>query len=66
MVGKEPLKPVHVAGTTRGEELVQKRGREPGRRESPVGAYRSARDATSINPGDRDPIDPSSPHIPPA
>lgn len=54
----------HSAGTAKGEEWVQKRGREPGRTD-PVTA-RTARDSTSINPELRDPIDPRMPNIPPA
>jgi hypothetical protein len=60
----KPPQPVHVPGIHKGEELVFEAGREPGRggrRE-----YRLARDSTSINPADRQPIDPSMPNIPPA
>ena len=53
----------HTYGTAKGESWVQKRGREPGRRDSPP--YRVARDATSIQPQHREPIDPRMPHIPP-
>jgi hypothetical protein len=56
--------PGHTPGTPRGEELVRKLGREPGRDGPDHG--RTARDATSINPGGRDPIDPRMPHMPPA
>jgi hypothetical protein len=56
---------VHVAGTTKGEELVLHHGREPGREEG-AREYRSARDSTSINPKHRDPIDPRMPNLPPA
>jgi hypothetical protein len=56
--------PSHTPGAPRGEELVRKLGREPGRRAS--GGNRTARDATSINPEDREPIDPRMPHLPPA
>ena len=56
--------PSHTPGTPRGEELVRKGGREPGR-DCPDGG-RTARDATSINPHARDPIDPRMPHMPPA
>ncbi len=59
-----PPQPVHVPGTTRGEELLLHKGHEPGRR---LGRkyYRSARDATSVNPEQRNPIDPAMPNIPP-
>jgi len=62
---KKPPQPVHVAGTTRGEELSLHKGKEPGRR-SDRKQYRSARDSTSINPGQRNPIDPAMPNIPPS
>ncbi len=54
----------HVPGTPKGEERVQREGREPGREDSRIG--RSARDSTSINPSARDPVDPRMPHLPPA
>jgi hypothetical protein len=52
----------HTPGTTRGEETVIKEGPEPGRERGP----RTARDATSINPKSRDPIDSRMPYMPPA
>ena len=60
----QPAKPVHVSGTIRGEELALREGKEPGRGEKKH--YRSARDATGINPEDSEPIDPAMPSIPPA
>ena len=54
----------HTPGTSRGENWVKKRGREPGR-DNPD-TDRTARDSTSINPELRGPIDPMMPHIPPA
>ena len=51
----------HMEGTSRGEEVVQHKGPEPGRETG----TRTARDATSINPKSRDPIDPRMPHMPP-
>jgi hypothetical protein len=59
-----PPQPVHVAGTLKGEEVVLRKGREPGRRAGKQ--YRSARDSTGINPASRQPIDPAMPSIPPA
>lgn len=53
----------HTTGTSKGEEWVQKRGREPGRNDSHPD--RTARDSTAINADDREPIDPRMPHIPP-
>jgi hypothetical protein len=54
----------HTPGTPKGEELVRKSGREPGRESKKTG--RTARDATSINAAAEDPIDPQMPHLPPA
>jgi hypothetical protein len=54
---KEEL-PSHTPFTKRGEE----QGSEPGRENG----TRTARDATGINPKDRDPIDPAMPYLPPA
>jgi hypothetical protein len=54
----------HTPGTPKGEEWVQRRGREPGRHDhSPV---RTARDSTGIDSESREPIDPRMPHIPPS
>lgn len=54
----------HTPGTAKGEEWLQKRGREDGRHNKPP--HRTARDATSICPEQHAPIDPRMPHIPPA
>ena len=59
----KPPQPVHVSGMKRGEEFVLEKGREPGRGGR---QYRSARDATGINPASHQPIDPAMPSIPPA
>jgi len=64
-VKKEPPKPVHIRGTQKGEEMVRKKGREPGRGSSGRG-YRSARDSTSLHAERHGPIDPRMPEIPPA
>ena len=53
----------HTPRTPKGEELVQRKGREPGREDPRVG--RTARDSTSINPECRGPIDPRMPQMPP-
>ena len=55
--------PSHSRGTAKGEEWVQKRGREPGRNDPR--AARVARDSTSVDAPSREPIDPRMPHIPP-
>ncbi len=62
----------HQAGVAKGEEQFENEGREPGRHETggedetdrPTGT-RTARDSTSINPEDRDPIDEDMPNMPP-
>jgi hypothetical protein len=53
--------PSHTPGTARGEELVLKKGPEPGRETG----TRTARDSTSVSPKARGPIDPRMPHMPP-
>jgi len=64
--------PAHTVGVSKGEEHVIWKGREEGRiREEHTGAMRpagrsTARDVTSINPEDREPIDPESPFLIPA
>jgi hypothetical protein len=62
---KQPPKPTHIPGTNRGEQLVQQKGREPGREEHGR-SYRNARDSTGLNAKDRQPILPSMPQMPPA
>jgi hypothetical protein len=52
----------HTPGATRGEEFTWRGEQEPGRE----GDSRTARDATSINPKSRAPIDPRMPNLPPA
>lgn len=59
-----PPRPYHIAGVPKGEELVQKMA-ENGRRSKLSRYYRTARDATSINPKMRAPILPIMPQIPP-
>lgn len=66
MFGKEPPKPVHVKGTSRGEDRVKHHGREPGREDKNRQGYRTARDSTSVSSKHREPIDPRMPNIPPA
>jgi hypothetical protein len=55
--------PAHTPGTPKGEELVQRQGREPGREDRDP--QRTARDATGINANQRGPIDPRMPQMPP-
>ena len=66
MMHNDPPAPTHVPGTHKGEELVAKRGREPGRGEKGKNGYRSARDSTSLNAETHGPIDPRMPEMPPA
>jgi hypothetical protein len=65
MSESHPPVPVHIPGTNKGEELVIRKGHEPGRAERGKRGYRTSRDATSINAQDRAPIDPRMPHLPP-
>jgi hypothetical protein len=62
--------PAHDAGTGKGEEKSSTEGKEAGREDAgethagrPAGTS-TARDSTSINPKDEDPIDPASPNMP--
>lgn len=55
--------PAHTHGTNKGEEWVIRKGREPGRHDTPPD--RTARDSTSIDAQARQPIDPRMPHLPP-
>ena len=65
--------PIHQPGTSRGEEQIEKLGREPGREKSGGGSSGAGRPAgkatprfvTGINPDDRKPIDPNSVYLPP-
>jgi hypothetical protein len=66
LLRKDPPQPVHVTGTQKGEELVHRKGREPGRHDKGSRGYRTARDSTGINADGRDPIDPRMPYMPPA
>jgi hypothetical protein len=59
-----PDLPAHTPGTPKGEEVVIRHGREPGRGDPR--AHRTARDSTSVNPEAHGPIDPRMPHLPPA
>ena len=62
----------HPLGTLKGEEQSAMQGQEAGREEKGMErtgrpqAVRTARDSTSINPQDEEPIDPAMPHMPPA
>jgi hypothetical protein len=58
-----PPQPIHIAGTSRGEQMVLDKGKEAGRGKTPC---RTARDSTGICANDRNPIIPSMPHLPPA
>ncbi len=67
-----PDAPAHDWGTGKGEEKSSTEGKEAGRHDHdsthmdrPAGGS-TQRDSTSINPEDRDPIDPNSPNLPPA
>lgn len=60
---KRPPEPVHIKGTKKGEEYTLEHGKEPGRGGR---QYRMARDSTSINPSQHEPIHPAMPSLPPA
>ncbi len=51
----------HTPGTKRAEEWTYEGKKEPGRE----GQGRTARDATSVDPKSREPIDPRMPNLPP-
>jgi hypothetical protein len=64
--------PAHDPGVRKGENIRAEDGKEPGRHDSgvtgadrPAGGH-TARDSTAINPEAEEPIDPSSPRMPPA
>jgi len=64
--------PTHHPGARKGEEILDGEGKEAGRHDKeqssqgrPAGGS-TARDSTSINPDDRNPIDPNSPNLPPS
>jgi hypothetical protein len=61
--------PAHGMGTGKGEEKSSMEGKEDGRHDTgtthadrPAGVS-TARDSTGINPEEKDPIDPNSPHM---
>jgi len=63
----------HTPGTAKGEETAGKDGKEPGREaqgsdpgDGRPKAGSTARISTTINPEDREPIDPKMPNMPPA
>ena len=62
---RTPPGPVHIPGTTRGEEFVLHHGKEAGRKQENGRNYRGARDATGINANRRGPIHPDMPSMPP-
>jgi len=64
--------PTHHSGARKGEEIIDGEGKETGRHDKeqtgqsrPAGGS-TARDSTSINADDRNPIDPNSPNMPPS
>ncbi len=64
--------PAHTPGTTKGEDVKSRDGKEPGREDTgtthadrPAGTS-TARDSTGINPEEVSPVDPNSPNMPPA
>jgi len=61
----KPSQPVHVPGTMKGEEMVLRKGREPGRTLRGR-SYRTSRDSTGIKSRSKGPIDRRMPQIPPS
>jgi len=59
-----PVEPIRVQGTSKGEEMVFNKGREPGR--GSRDQYRRDRGSSSIDPQNRELIHPAMPGIPPA
>ena len=59
----KPPDPVHIPGTTKGEELALD-SKEAGRGEGRKG-YINSRDSTGINAEARAPIHPDMPNLPP-
>lgn len=65
-----PLDPAHTTGTPKGEERMKKEGKGAGRKDTgatgkakrPAGKS-TARSSTGINP--KEPVDPTSPNLPP-
>ncbi len=57
----------HTPGTAKGEEKKMHEGQEPGRdSDNSDTSGVTARNSTSINAEDEEPIDPKMPHMPPA
>jgi len=64
--------PTHDIGTGKGEEASNRQGKEAGRHDTgkdeagrPTGTS-TARDSSSVNVDEREPIDPDMPNMPPA
>jgi len=64
--------PSHTPGTLKGEEQIENQGKEPGRVDTGTDdagrptATTTARNSTSVNADEREPIDPAMPNMPPA
>lgn len=73
--GKQDTSPdasAHTPGTAKGEEKIMNEGKEPGRHDTgdagegrPAGTS-TARNSTSVNAEEMEPIDPNMPNMPPA
>jgi hypothetical protein len=67
-----PDAPSHSAGTSKGEEQIKNQGKEPGRIDTGTDdegrptATTTARNSSSVNADEREPIDPEMPDMPPA
>jgi hypothetical protein len=64
--------PAHDIGTGKGEEMSSAQGKEPGRIDTGADdagrptATTTARNSSSVNVEEREPIDPAMPNMPPA
>jgi hypothetical protein len=67
-----PDAPTHTPGTAKGEEQIENQGKEPGRIDTGTNdegrptAITTARNSSSVNAKEREPIDPAMPNMPPA
>lgn len=65
---KTPPNPDHQAGTSKGEELAKKKGKDSGRHDTDANAAGRTSGKTDLNKdksvGATAPTDPNSPHLP--
>ncbi len=67
-----PDAPTRTPGMAKGEEQIENQGKEPGRIDTGTNdegrptAITTARNSSSVNAKEREPIDPAMPNMPPA